>query len=180
MQHKLVFLYDKLMTSSEREKILLKADFLAYGQMQAKMFWMITRRVSNKNYYKNTRRIFAIPKDTTKVIYGGIFSIPDWEVQSKKLCAYYYNSSAVCGHTLKEDMFELVECAVKPIKFSKLSDLVTCKYDAGNEIMCNVFIGNVANERVYYNSTNEKYYGEKRIDKNSFIKMIKEKNNGLE
>ena len=139
------------------------------------MYWVISRRVSNKNTYKNTRRIFAIPKDTVKAVYGGIFLVREWEIQRRKVHAYYCNSIPNCGHTLREDLYDFADVSIRPIKFRQLKDLKTGRYKIGNELICGVFIGNLSNGRIYYNSNNEPYYGEKRIDKNSFVKMIKAK-----
>lgn len=174
MSDKFLFLYDKLMTASEQEKIQLPAKFIACGQMNGKMRWVITRRISNKNAYKNTRRIFVIPKDTVKVVYGGIFLIREWELQRQKVHAYYHNSIPNCGYTLREDLYDFADVSVRPIKFSSLKDLKTGRYKIGDELICGVFIGNLSNGRMNYNSNNEPYYSEKRIDKENFIKMITE------
>ena len=179
---KLIFLYDALMTEEQRKKILLNAEFLTCGQMQGKMRWM----VSYRSTYQEQRRIFAIPKNTSKVIYGGIFLVKDWELHRQKVHAYYHNSIPNCGHTLQEDLFDYQEIPVRPIKIKNLKDLTTGRYKVGNDVPCGVFVGNSGNGRVYYNSKNEPYYDEKRIDKNNFIQMIKENSktkeatNGLE
>lgn len=174
MSDKFLFLYDKLMTAAERKKIKLNAEFIACGQMHGKMRWVVTRRISNKNAYKNTRRIFAIPKDTTKVIYGGIFLVKEWEFERQKVHAYYHNSIPNCGHTLREDLYDFAEVGVRPIKFQQLKDLKTGRYKIGEELICGAFVGNLANGRMNYNNINEPYYSEKRIDKENFITMITE------
>ena len=49
----------------------------------------------------------------------------------------------------------------------------TGRYETGSPVRCGVFIGNLGNGRITYNSTHEPRYGEKRIDKDSFISMVK-------
>ena len=81
-----------------------------------------------------------------------------------------------CGATLKEDLYAFTESDVYPIKFKSLTELQTGRYETGSPVRCGVFIGNLGNGRITYNSTHEPRYGEKRIDKDSFISMVKENN----
>ena len=176
MSDKLIFLYDKLMTRSEQKKMKIDTKFIAYGKMRGKMYRVISRWTQVGPVAKQTKRLFVIPADTTKMIYGGIFLAKDWEVTRQKFHAYYHNSMPNCGATLKEDLYAFTESDVYPIKFKSLTELQTGRYETGSPVRCGVFIGNLGNGRITYNSTHEPRYGEKRIDKDSFISMVKENN----
>lgn len=170
----LFFIYDKLLTKQERDKIHLDLQFISLAQMQGKMYWYTD---SKKKW------IFAVPQDTSKVIYGGLFLMKDYDLHKHRIHAYYNNSIGSSGKTFIENTYDLSNVQVRPIKISSLSDLLTGRYKVGDGVDCKCFVGNLQNNRMNFNSKRQRYYGTQRIDKESFITLIEEQNgghNGLE
>ena len=172
---KLLFLYDKLMTKQEQKKLGIDLEFLAFGIMHGKLRKIVVRRDPIQKIKKD--KIFAIPNNGSNIIFGGIFYLENYDRDSYKLHSYYHNSIPIVGETIREDLYDFIEVAVSPIKFSSFDDLKICNYDSlGNEIMCDTFIGNQFNKRVGFNSK-EKRYIMPSMDKTSYIQMIKERQN---
>jgi hypothetical protein len=65
---------------------------------------------------------------------------------------------------------------VVPISFGSLKDLESGKYKKGNPVECFSFFGNPVNKQIQYNVA-RRYYKLKGVDKDSFIKLIKEQVN---
>lgn len=172
---KLIFLYDELMIKELQEFLNIPTTFITYGQMNGWLYWVKTLKHLMGRKHDIKKRLFAIPKNTTRVIYGGIFLIKNWEFQCKKVHAFYHNSIPNNGATLKEDLYDIVEIGIRPIKFKRLTDLENSRYEVGNEIMCSTFIGNIGNPLILRNS-HRKYYIVGKLDKNSFIQMVKDNN----
>lgn len=167
------------MTKEVQDKYSIPLEFISFGMLNAKAYWVASYM---KNYMKketHTERRFVIPSNTIEVVYGGIFLLKDAEFHEKKLNAYYHNSRSFGGNTLRTDLYDYAECAVKPIKFMSLNDLKTYKYDVGEEIMCGVYVGNMSNKRVRYNVEHRPYYKSPKVDKESFITMINERRKKL-
>lgn len=165
----LLFLYDKLMTKHEQECANLDLEFIAFGQISAKMYWLNdTKR----------KRVFAMvpPIKTTSLVYGGIFLLKDYEHNRYKLHAYYNNSMPYTDCTLIEDLYEMRTVNVIPISFGSLKDLESGKYKKGNPVECFAFFGNPVNKQIQYNAA-RRYYKLKGVDKDSFIKLIREQVN---
>ena len=157
------------MTKHEQECANLDLEFIAFGQISAKMYWMTdTKR----------KRIFATnpPIKTTSLIYGGIFLLKDYEHNRYKLHTYYNNSIPYTDCILIEDLYEMRNVNVVPISFGSLKDLESGKYKKGNSIECFSFFGNPVNKQIQYN-TARRYYKLKGVDGDSFIKLIREKVN---
>jgi hypothetical protein len=156
------------MTKQEQEKIELNLQFIACGQMRGNMYWV---RDPRKQY------IFAVNRErTSKVVYGGIFLMKDYDLHKHKIHAYYNNSMVYSGETLDVNLYDFTDVLVRPIKISSISDVITNRYSIGKEIECGCFVGNKSNRRMNYNSTKGKrYYKVKRIDKENFIQMIKDR-----
>lgn len=165
----LFFIYDKLLTKKEQKKIHLDLQFISFAQMQGKMYWMTDSK---------KRWIFAVPQDTSKVIYGAIFLLKDYDLHKHRIHAYYNNSIGSYGKTLKENTYDLSTVYVRPIKIPSLSSLTTGRYQIGEKIECKCFVGNLQNERMNFNSNRQRYYGVQRIDKESFLTLVEEQNGG--
>lgn len=176
MQHneKLFFIYDKLMTKEEQQKADINLNFVAFGIMNGIIKRVTTRRDPLMKIMM--KRIFAVPQNGTSLLFGGIFSLANYERDIYKLHTYYHNSILVLGETIKEDLFDSIESGIRPIKFHSLEDIKTCNYEIGNEIVCSTFIGNQANKRIRHN-TKMSEYSMPSMDKSSYIQMIKERQN---
>lgn len=176
---KLIFLYDKLMTEEEQEKLLLPIQFISFGVMKGTLYEVVIRRIQFGRKAIRTLRTFASEKESsTKHLFGGIFLVRDWQMQKQKIFGYYYNNSAYNKKTLPEDLFDFKEVKVNPIKFKSLKDLEKSKYEVGKEIECGVFVGNKNNKRISTNTKTSYYYKKGQVDKENFIKLIKEKTKG--
>lgn len=171
-ESRFVFLYDELMTKEKQKMLKLDLKFISLAQMQGKMFWYKTAK---KIRYQE-ERVFVIPKNTTKLVFGGLFYMPMWNENKTKILAYFNNSSQTYGSTIKEDIYDVYETTVRPIKLKKLSDLTKSKYKVGKPVEVTTFVGNLQNNRIRFNVERPFYYGLRRIDKNNFIKMIQEQN----
>ena len=165
----LIFIYDKLLTSQERKKIHLDLQFISFAQMQGKMYWYTDGK---------KKWIFAVPKDTSKLIYGAIFLMKDYDLHKHKIHAYYNNSIGSSGKTFIENTYDYIPATVRPIKLTSLSDLLSGRYKVGDKMECKCFVGNLQNARMNFNSNRQRYYGKQRIDKESFITLIEEQNGG--
>lgn len=166
----LIFLYDVLMTKAMQKKTKLNLKFISIAQLNGNLLWV-----------KDTKKVhvFAIPNaNTTKVIYGGLFYLENFSEEKPKLFAFYNNFSLMFGKTYRENLYDVCYTKVRPIKISKLSDLLSCSYQVGNGIECLVMIGNKQNPRIKNNTYNKKYYKYRRVDKNNFMKMLEEQNKG--
>lgn len=166
---KIIFIYDKLLTQQERDKVHLDLQFISFAQMQGKMYWFTDGK---------KRWIFAVPQDTSKVVYGALFLMKDYDLHKHRIHAYYNNSIGSIGKTLIENSFDLFNVKTRPIKFSTLSELLTGRYKIGEAVDCMCFVGNLQNPRMNFNSSRQRYYGTQRIDKESFITLIEEQNGG--
>lgn len=174
------------MTAETRKFLGINAEFKTYGQINARMYWVKTMHRITKTKNEVRKRKFIIPYNTTKLVFGGIFLFGDWETQNKKISAFCHNSIPQNGKTLKEDLYDFTDTAVRPIKFGSLKELETSRYSVGNEVICGVFIGNIGNPLVLRSKNRPAYYKEGKLDRNSFIRMIKDNNeerkdnNGME
>lgn len=166
---KLMFIYDKMMTKEEQTIGNLNLKFLSYGCIKGKSCWIRDRAL---------KRIYIVPPKglTTKMVYGGIFAIQDYEENKHKLFSYYSSTSAYTGEESKWDIFAMRQMNVTPIKFNTIKDIKNCTFTTGVPIECSCFIGNPLNARIKYNSERYRYYKVPGIDIKNFIKLIKERN----
>ena len=164
---KLVFLYDKLMTTEERKLVNLKMEFISYGLIKAKLYFFNDDK---------RKRLFAIPVKgvSTKLIYGGIFLLKNYEEWQWKLHAYYNSLQPFTGHSFQEDLFVPTDVKAIPIKFKSLRDIEMNKYEKLSEIECQIFAGNPVNKKVKHSVARGRYYRINNVDVKNFIKLIKE------
>lgn len=164
---KLIFLYDKLMTKKEQKLTGLNLKFVAYAQVKAKAYWV------NDNKRK---RIFLIPSKgvSTKLMYGAIFLLKNYEENKYKLHAYYNNSFAYLNMTIKEDLYDFSNVIISPIKFNSLKNIELCNYTYGNPIECVCFIGNEKNNKIQNSIKRRRYYKENNVDQKNFIQLIRD------
>jgi len=169
---KLLFIYDNLMTVDEQVLAEIPLEFLSLGQMQGRLRWFNDTK---------KRRLFAVPNNgySTKVIYGGIFLLKEYEHFMHKLHSYYHNSFPYTNRTIREDMYVLTPVSVRPLKISSLSGLAKGEYEVGEAIMCETFIGNTMNPQIK-NSMKKRYYEHKNIYAPSYLQMVKENYNTKE
>lgn len=170
---KLIFIYDKLMTAKEQAITSLDLKFVTYGQIKGKLYFLNDDK---------KRRHFALPhkRNSTKLVYGGIFILKNYEEQQFKLHAYYNNSEVFTGSTYIEDLFTLETIMVTPIKFNSLSDIETGKYEKREGIECECFIGNLPNKKIQNSVRRGRYYRVNNVDAKSFIQMIKDRDKNNE
>lgn len=161
------------MTKGEQQKVNIPMKLVGFGIMSGKLRSVTVRREIETPYQGKKERLFAIPEGGTRLIFGGIFEI-DYEKYAWNLHSYFHNSIPFINKTITEDLFDIVDVGIRPIKFKSFNDIKLCNYEVGNEVMCLTFIGNQANRRIQFNSRNKEY---KRpgIDKENFIQMIKDK-----
>lgn len=169
---KILFIYDKLMLAREQRLVGLNAEFLTFAQVNAKMYWFADREYGKKRRKK--KRIFLIPKSGTKVCYGALYKIDDYEFAEHKLHSYYYSMKPFIGKEDDEQLYVLRNVLATPIKFDSLSALQNGKYKTGAKVECETFIGNVRNETISYNSS-KSYYKIQGIDHENFIELVREK-----
>lgn len=168
---KIVFLYDKLMTVSEQQLLGLDAKFLSYAVVNAKMYWFADREYGKLRRKK--KKTFIIPKQGTKLVYGALFEISNYETAKLKIHSYYYSLSEFIGEKSTHDLFTLTPLLATPIRFKRVSQLETSTYDRGTPIECECFVGNLNNPTIQYNSSKPYYYLQ-GIDEKNYIEMIKE------
>lgn len=163
---KLLFIYDKLMTADEQSLINVPLRLVSFAQMQARMYQVNDTK---------KKRLLAFPKPgvSTKVVYGGLFLLRDFEFHQHKLHSYYYSCTPFTGIEAVEDMFVMKDVTVRPIRFQNLASLAASNYEVGECVSCAAFVGNARNKKIQ-NSLKKKYWTAKNIDKGSFIKMVKE------
>ena len=167
---KLIFVYDKLMTAKEQALSSLDLEFIAFGQMRGKLYFLNDDK---------KRRIFALPSkgNSTKLVYGGIFLLKNYEEKQYKIHAYYNNSIAFTGETFIEDLFDMKEITVTPIKFVNLRQIEKNEYIKGEPVKCNCFIGNLSNYKIQHSKKRGRYYRIQNVDAESFVQMIKDRSN---
>lgn len=165
---KILFIYDKLMTAKEHDIVSLDLDFIAYGQIRGKLYFLNDDK---------KKRMFAVPSkgNSTKLVYGGIFLLKNYEEQKYKLHSYYNNSEAFTDTTFIEDLFEICEIDVTPIKFDCLSSIENGRYEKGKIIKCETFVGNTYNSKIKNSIKRGRYYRVQNVDAKSFIQMIKDR-----
>lgn len=170
---KLIFVYDKLMTAEERKLVNLKMEFISYGLIKAKLYFFNDDK---------RKRLFAIPVKgvSTKLVYGGIFLLKNYEEWQYKLHAYYNSLQPFIGASFKEDLFIPMSVKAIPIKFKSLRDIEMNDYVKLPEVECEIFAGNPINEKVKRSVKRGRYYRINNVDVNSFIKMIKETQKKME
>lgn len=163
---KLLFIYDNLMTKDEQELTELPLEFISLGQMKGKLRWVNDTK---------KRRLFAIPNKgiSTKVIFGAIFLLKEYEHNMHKLHGYYHNSIPLTSHTLSEDLYQPSKTKIRLIRTASIKFLADGDYEVGPEVECDVFIGNVNNKRIQ-NSLKKRYYEHRNIHAPSYLQMIKE------
>ena len=163
---KLFFLYDKLITNQEQTNSRLPFEFVSFAQLNSKMYWLSDGK---------RRRVFTVPpkRMTTNLIYGGLFVLKDYEHNRHKLHSYYNNSMPYTGGTMIEDLYDLVNVRVTPIKFSSLKNIVDNVYVKGEAVECSSFFGNLVNKDVCY-CASKPYHRQKGVDMNNFIRLIKD------
>lgn len=163
---KLIFIYDNLMTKGEQALTEIPLEFISCGQIPARMRWVNDTK---------KRRLFIVPNKSyaTRVVYGGIFLLKEYEHHAHKLHSYYHNSMPFAEKTLVEDLYELTVLPVRPIRTTSLLGLSKGKYEVGEPVECNVFIANQKNKRIQ-NSLKKRYYEHRNIHVPSFLQMIKE------
>lgn len=154
------------MTKEEQKLIRIKLDFVSFGQIKGKMYWFNDGK---------KKRLFALPGKgvSTKLIYGGLFKIDEYELQKHRLHAYYYNSLPFTEHNFIEDMYVFKKTIMLPIRFNSLTSLKQNNYIKGEPIECEVFFGNPNNRQIQYNASKH-YYKLGGVDTKNFITMIKE------
>ena len=165
----LIFIYDGLMTRHEQIKAEIGLTFVSFAQVYGKLY-----RINDGK----RMRIFCVPSKgvSTRLVYGGLFLVDDYEIDKLKLFAYYNNSYQYTHQTLSSDLFDFVTIPVTPIKFDSLSSIEQNTYTKGIPIDCSCFIGNPLHKRIQFNIT--KSYYKVPIDRDNFITMIKENVNG--
>lgn len=166
----LIFIYDKLMIRQEQELTGINLQFVSFGQLQGKPYWITDTK---------KKRIFCIPSKgrSTKLIYGGLFIVKNYEYDRLKLHSYYNNSIQYTTRTLPSDLYDLAKVTITPIKFDSLINIENNIYSKGRKTECSCFVGNPINERIKFNIARGKYYGIRSVDSNNFITMIKENAN---
>lgn len=163
---KIIFLYDELMTFRERQlSNLLQMKLLTYAQMHGKLYWFNDGK---------KKRIFAMPvkSKSTKVVFGALFEVKDYELLKHKLHSYYYDASVFVGEPTQNDLYTLTSTIAYPIKFDSLSGLQRQRYTKGSPIECEFFAGNLQNKLINKNHT--KYHKLSGVDVDSFVTLIKE------
>ena len=170
----IIFLYDKLMLASEQQLAGLDIRFLSYATVNAKMYWFADREYGRLRRKK--KKAFIIPKQGTKLVYGALFEINNYDEVKLKLHAYYYSLSEFIGEESSQDLFKPTHLLSTPIKFKKISQLELSTYERGTPIECITFVGNLKNEMIQYNSSKPYYYLQ-GIDEKNYIELIKEMQN---
>ena len=162
-----IFVYDALLTKAEQEKIGVPMEFVSLAQINAKRYRM---RMRKKGTYKH---FILLPNNMLlNVVYGAIFLIRNYHHHRHKLCAYYHNSKPYTGNTLDSDYFDEVKASVTPIKINSIWQLEKGDYVRGDKVEATVFVGN---KNCDYVMTHTHYHNrQKNVDRNNFIKMIKE------
>lgn len=168
---KLLFIYDDLMTLRVQTLTSIPIQLITPAQLSAKMYWVTDTK---------KKRPFLIPESgvSTKIVYGGVFLLKEYEHFQHKLHSYYNNSIPFTTRTIKEDLFDLQVVKPRPIRFSGLKELQRCKYEIGEEVDCECFVGNGANHLIWHCMQRRKYYKLKNINATAFIEMVKENMNG--
>lgn len=165
---KLIFIYDKLMTAKEQAIASLDLKFVTYGQIRGKLYFLNDDK---------RRRVFAVPHkgNSTKLVYGGLFILKNYEEQQYKLHAYYNNSEVFTGFTYKEDLFGLESVTVTPIRFNSLSDIESGRYEKKDAVECECFMGNLPNKKIQNSIQRGRYYRVNNVDAKNFIQMVKDR-----
>lgn len=165
---KLVFLYDALMKKTEQELAKIDLEFMSVGTMRGHML----------HFQDGAKQFIGVTTPARKLVYGGIFLMPNYDIMRDRLASYYLSSTSLYGLPTTESFYVLKQFKVIPIKIKKLNDLITNKYKVGDAVDCIVPVLNMANPKVYKiaNSTyKQRYYHTfRRIDTNNFIQMIKD------
>jgi len=163
---KLLFIYDDLMTGEEQAMTKIPLVFLSFGQMQGRMRFINDTK---------KRRYFVTPNygRSTKVVFGGIFLLKDYEFYEHKLHSYYNNSLPYAGKTMKEDLYDFAVVKARQISMTSLKNLADGRYEVGNVIECFTFVGNQENSRIQH-SMSKRYYKCRNICKIPFVKMVEE------
>lgn len=144
------------MLKTNQEKLNANLEFVSAGIINAKRY-----RLNDTKKY----RTFIIPKNTTNLIYGGIFLVRAYEEEKYKLHAWYNNSIPFTNQTMKEDLFDCQTLIITPLK--KLKPICNVNIDA----LC--FVGNQHNDIILH-SVAKPYWRIKGSDTDSFNKMINE------
>ena len=166
-----MFFYDKLMLASEQQLVGIKARFLSFATVNGKMYWFADREYGYK--HRKKKRLFMLPKSTTRTIFGALYEVENFEDCELKLHSYYNSMCPFVGEVTKNDMFVLSHRIAISIKFNKLSTTQNSKYKRGEPIECEVFVGNTLNPVIQYNSSKSYYYLQ-GIDHENFIKLVQE------
>ena len=164
----LFFIYDSLMLGQIQKTLRIDLEFVCFAKASAKMYWLNDSKC---------KRLFFIPNQgvSTKNVYGALFLLKDYETAKHKLHSFYNNSIPYTGETMCEDLYELTQISIIPIKFNSLSDFEQNKVVTGTSTKCYSFMGNPVNKQVQNSINKKRYYRTKSIDRDSFVGLIKEK-----
>lgn len=170
-QKQLIFLYDRVMDKTYRNKLMLPLHFISYGYINAKLY-------EYNEYYKHYKRtVIAVPNDAVKrkwgndKVFGGIFLLDYYSVTIRTLDGLYGCSKARLGQNNRNDLMHRVSLPINTIEFNSLDELGRGIYVTKDTFIGEVYLGNIEHHLIRKRIETKRHriiYG---IDTKHFKKM---------
>lgn len=116
-------------------------EFIAFAHVKGKMYWHELKRDTFITLDKRQPR-------GNHVVYGAIFSIPDFIFYSGILDSYHRCSLSRLRRNHANDLEHRVETKATIIRFDSIEELATLRYREGAEVEVFAYIGNESRKEV--------------------------------